>query len=224
MKKKVIRAAAIILSLIGLALLLSERPGHLLRGEHAAGKKSVARQTGGKVPVAFQSTSPARPPVLSKKQRALLKGARSRLGDKYDSGYYSKGYPPEGKSACVDVIYFAYKRIGINLRKEVNDDIQKNPNLYPVNRDSAINHRWSPNLIVWFRRHTTVLSKKKISTYQAGDVVFWSLTGDGVADHCGIISDRKTKYGIPLVIHQFPPECKEEDCLNYWPIMGHFRI
>lgn len=164
---------------------------------------------------------------MDRKQESLLSGARARLGDEYDSDYYSGGYPPDGKSACVDIVNYAYLKMGVDLREKVNGDIQSSPDLYPVRRDYDINHRWCPNTIVWFRRFTVSLpvktDEKNIKTWKAGDVVFWSMADDGVADHCGIISDKKTGNGIPLVIHQFPPECKEEDVLNRWVILGHFR-
>lgn len=161
---------------------------------------------------------------LSRNQKLILEGARSRLGDRYDSGYYSYGYPPQGRSACVDVLYFAFKKIGIDLQVEVNRDMRQNPGPYPAHRDYAINHRWAPNLFVWFKRHARSFSGKSLSEWEPGDVIFWSLTGDGVADHCGIVSDKKNPDGRPLVVHQFPPTCREEDVLNRWQIMGHFRL
>ncbi len=164
---------------------------------------------------------------LPEKQRNLLDGARSRLGDIYDASYYSEGEPPKGKSACVDVVYYAFLKIGVNLRDEVDRDIRANPSIYPARGDYAINHRRCPNLIVWFKAFSENLTKKtekkNLAEWKPGDVVFWSLTNDGVADHVGVISEVKTDEGVPLVIHQFPPSCKEEDVLNRWTIMGHYR-
>ena len=164
---------------------------------------------------------------LPEKQKKLLDGARSRLGDIYDASYYAEGEPPEGKSACVDVVYYAFLKIGVNLRDEVDRDIRANPSIYPAKGDYAINHRRCPNLIVWFKAFSQNLTKKtdkkNLAEWKPGDVVFWSLTNDGVADHVGVISERKTDEGVPLVIHQFPPTCEEEDVLNHWTIMGHFR-
>ncbi|MCD4786181.1 MAG: DUF1287 domain-containing protein [Candidatus Eremiobacteraeota bacterium] len=177
--------------------------------------------------VKFKNKTDENKVKLTNKQKLLLEGARLRLGDEYDASYYSEGHPPDGKSACVDVVYYAYKKIGVNLQKKVNADLRSNPGIYPAKGDYAINHRRCPNLIVWFRRFTKSLDRKSkgksLSGWKPGDVVFWSLTNDGVADHCGIISDKKTDDGVPLAIHQFPPECKEEDVLNDWVIMGHFR-
>lgn len=148
-------------------------------------------------------------------KKALIDGARTRLGDAYDSGYYAQGYPPRGKSACVDVLYFACQRVSLDLQSEVDKDIQRRPDLYPSVRDRAINHRWAPNLIVYFRRHWKVLPND--GQWEPGDVVFWSLTDDGVADHCGLVTNP------PFVIHQFPPLCAEHPVLLGWKVMGHFR-
>lgn len=164
---------------------------------------------------------------LPEKQKKLLDGARSRLGDVYDASYYAEGEPPKGRSACVDVVYYAYLNMGVNLRDEMDKDIRANPSLYPAKGDYAINHRRCQNQIVWFKAFTKILTKKtdkkNFMEWQPGDVVFWSLTNDEVADHVGIVSERKTEEGIPVIIHQFPPTCREEDVLNRWTIMGHFR-
>lgn len=154
-------------------------------------------------------------PRSQKIQQALVEGARTRIGDRYDSGYYAEGHPPKGKSACVDVLYYACQRVSLDLQSEVDKDLRAHPDLYPSRRDRAINHRWAPNLIVWFRRHWINLPKDR--DWQRGDVVFWSLTDDGVADHCGLVTDP------PFVIHQFPPDCSEQPVLLGWKVMGHFR-
>jgi len=200
-------------------------------GKNGNPKPGIAKDSRKKKKGLFDKDSPAKSaytpsPLLTKKQNALLEGARSRLGDIYDASYYAKGHPPDGKSACVDVVYYAYKKIGIDLQEKVDADVRSQGRLYPNLGDRAINHRRCPNLIVWFRGFITSLTKKTdrkhLKQWQPGDVVF-CLQNDGVADHVGIISDYKTDKGVPLVIHQFPPKCKEEDVLNRWVIMGHFR-
>ena len=148
-------------------------------------------------------------------RRALVEGARTRLGDRYDSDYYGEGHPPKGKSACVDVLYYACQRVSLDLQEQVDRDIRSHPDLYPSIRDRAIDHRWAPNLIVWFRRHWVNLPKDR--DFQKGDFVFWSLSDDGVADHCGVVTEP------PFVIHQFPPMCCEHPVLLGWKVMGHFR-
>ena len=149
---------------------------------------------------------------------AFVAGARTCVGERYDASYHAGGPTPPGRGACPEVPYYAFKAIGRNLQKEVNADIRRQPGGYPLLRDDNIDYRWCPNLIVWFKRHT-----RAVLDWQPGDVVFWSLTGDGVADHVGVVSDRKAGARY-LVIHNFPPACTEDDSLGRWAVVGHFRL
>lgn len=173
----------------------------------------------------------ASPQVISKRENALLSGARSCLGNIYDARYYSGGTPPKGRGACTDVLYYALLQTGVNLRDEVDKDILNNPGYYTniSTRDRNIDYRRCPNLIIWFKGYTKILttavSKDTLSQWKPGDIVFWNFehNRNGVADHCGIISDRRNKDGIPLVIHNLGPRCTEDDILRQWMIIGHFR-
>ncbi|MEW6276998.1 MAG: DUF1287 domain-containing protein [Candidatus Eremiobacterota bacterium] len=151
----------------------------------------------------------------------LLAGARTCLGDVYDSGYYSGGPPPRGRGACTEVLYYAFLNVGLDLQDRVDRDIRSHPGLYPNRRDRNIDYRWCPNLIVWFRRHASELPKDR--DFRAGDVVFWSMLNDGVADHCGLVSDRTGPRGKPLVVHNVGPYCAEDASLGRWTVVGHFR-
>jgi uncharacterized protein YijF (DUF1287 family) len=158
---------------------------------------------------------------------AIVSGARKCVGNIYDAGYYSGGPPPKGRGACTDVLYYAFLKAGVNLQSEIDSDISRNPAGYPNIRDRNIDYRWCPNLIIWYSRYAsrkpTAVNALTLSEWKAGDVVFWSIVRDGVADHCGIISDVRTPRGVPLVIHNFPPRCTEDDVLTRWMIVGHFR-
>lgn len=156
-------------------------------------------------------------PKHSSEQEALLRGARSTLGDTYDDGYYAGGVPPDGRGACTDVIYQAYLAAGINLQEEIEKDIALNAYGYPNLGDRNINYRRAPNLIVWFERHTKSLPID--ADFQPGDIVFWSLLNDGVADHVGVVAEREG-----IVVHNIGPRCREDAALHHWPILGHFRI
>jgi uncharacterized protein YijF (DUF1287 family) len=61
------------------------------------------------------------------------------------------------------------------------------------------------------------------ASYAPGDVMVWSLHNNGQAEHVGIISDRKGPRGLPLVIHNIGPHPSEEDVLDAWQILGHYR-
>lgn len=149
-----------------------------------------------------------------------LKAASKHVGDHYDAAYVAGGRPPRGRSACVDVLVSACRAQGRDLQELIQQDASCGE--YPLLRDRNIDHRWAPNLKVWMRRHLRSLPWNR--DFQPGDFVFWSLTGDGVADHCGVISDRKGASGKWMVIHQFPPRCLEEDCLGRWQVAGHYRM
>ena len=53
----------------------------------------------------------------------------------YDPGYFRMSYPngdvPPGKGVCTDVIIRAYRKIGIDLQKEVHEDMMANFSKYP---------------------------------------------------------------------------------------------
>lgn len=149
-----------------------------------------------------------------------IAAARRHLGDRYSAAYFQGGYPPKGQSACVDVVVSACRARGVDLREAVQRDA--NCGLYPWLRDRDIDHRWAPNLRVWMQRHAENCPKNR--DFRPGDFIFWSLTGDGVADHCGVVSDQRGLSGKWRVIHQYPPLCQEEDCLGRWSVVGHFRL
>ena len=115
------------------------------------------------------------------------------------------------------MVYRAYLSAGVNLQDSIEQDISSNPQGYPNLGDANINYRRAPNLIVWFERHTRTLPLDR--DFQAGDIIFWSLRDDGVADHVGVVSDRPG-----YVIHNFPPRSREDGVLTKWRIAGHFRL
>ena len=55
----------------------------------------------------------------------------------YDPSYFSISYPngdvPANKGVCTDVIIRAYRKLGIDLQKEVHEDMKINFNIYPKN-------------------------------------------------------------------------------------------
>ena len=150
----------------------------------------------------------------------------------YDPNYYSIDYPngdiPENKGVCTDVIIRAYRKLGIDLQKEVHEDIRDNFNKYPNNwgltvQDKNIDHRRVPNLIVFFSRHGIA---KQITgnpnDYIPGDIVCWDL-GGGVT-HIGIIVNKRSRDDKRyLVVHNIGSGQELEDCLFTYKIIGHYR-
>jgi len=77
----------------------------------------------------------------------------------YDPAYYSIDYPngdvPADKGVCTDVVIRAYRKLGVDLQKEVHEDMVLNFGKYPrtwglTRTDKNIDHRRVPNLMVFF--------------------------------------------------------------------------
>lgn len=150
----------------------------------------------------------------------------------YDPTYFDIPYPngdvPANKGVCTDVVIRAYRKLGIDLQKEVHIDMQSNFEAYPKTwglktTDSNIDHRRVPNLMVFFKRHGAELAiTKNAKDYQTGDIVCWNLGRN--LTHIGIVSSLKTKDGKrPLIIHNIGYGQVLEDCLFNFTITGHYR-
>jgi len=153
---------------------------------------------------------------------------------RYDSKYVRIVYPggdvPAGTGACTDEVIRAYRALGIDLQKEVHEDMAANFGSYPSHArwmlqhpDANIDHRRVPNLMVFFSRKGTLLATSTAAEdYGPGDVVTWDL-GGGVP-HIGIVVDRKSAgTGRYLVVHNIGEGPKMEDVLFRWKITGHYR-
>jgi uncharacterized protein YijF (DUF1287 family) len=164
----------------------------------------------------------------------ILLGARSEVtnGTRYDASYVSIDYPagdvdPDA-GACTDVVIRAFRHAGIDLQQLIHEDMRENFQLYPDNwglkaPDPNIDHRRVPNQMLFFERFGTALTlqvEDHLQEWRWGDVVYWRFV-DG-REHCGVISDRTGRDGVPLVIHN-AGIAREENCLQRWEIIGHFR-
>ena len=149
----------------------------------------------------------------------------------YDPSYFQIGYPngdvPSDKGVCTDVIIRAYRKLGIDLQKEVHEDMKANFDKYPKkwglsSTDKNIDHRRVPNLMTFFSRHGTVKKISQVpSDYQPGDIVCWDL-GGGIT-HIGIVSRKKTEdKQRHLIIHNIGAGQVLEDCLFQFKIIGHY--
>ena len=123
----------------------------------------------------------------------------------YDPSYIQIAYPngdvPANKGVCTDVVIRAYRKLGIDLQKEVHEDMRTNFNKYPKNwglsrPDRNIDHRRVPNLMTFFSRFGTI---KNYSDYQPGDIICWDLNGNGLT-HIGIVSRKKSNDGERYLI------------------------
>jgi uncharacterized protein YijF (DUF1287 family) len=88
--------------------------------------------------------------------------------------------------------------------------------------DSNIDHRRVPNLAIFFSRKGKALPVSRNAVdYAPGDVVTWRLPS-GVP-HIGIVSDLRTRAGVPLVVHNIGSGTQEEDSLFSFTLTGHYR-
>ncbi|MFD1614183.1 DUF1287 domain-containing protein [Gelatiniphilus marinus] len=151
----------------------------------------------------------------------------------YDPSYFSIAYPngdvPSNKGVCTDVIIRAYRKLGIDLQKEVHEDMKANFNAYPKiwglkTTDKNIDHRRVPNLMTYFKRKG---AEKPITNnandYKPGDLVCWDLKD--AASHIGIVVNKKSNDGKRhLIVHNIGSGQVLEDCLFSFKIIGHYRF
>ena len=151
---------------------------------------------------------------------------------KYDPSYFVIAYPngdvPADKGVCTDVIIRAYRKMGIDLQKEVHEDMAQNFSIYPKDwglkkPDTNIDHRRVPNLKTFFARHGTSLRPTtNPNDYKPGDIVTWDL-GKGIS-HIGIvIKNRSDDNKRNLIVHNIGNGQEISDCLLSFRITGHYR-
>jgi len=167
----------------------------------------------------------------------VLIGARKTAlnADSYDGRYERIDYPlgdvPRNIGVCTDVVIRAVRNAGIDLQREVHEDIGRAPKAYPsVSRANAnIDHRRVRSLLPYFERHFEAHSAAPTAgdPYRAGDVVFMDTFRDrsGV-EHVGIVSDQQNTEGVPLVINNWTDGTvtTDMDLLSSVPVTHRFRV
>jgi uncharacterized protein len=150
----------------------------------------------------------------------------------YDPAYFTIKYPngdvPYNKGVCTDVVIRAYRKMGIDLQKNVHEDMKKNFSKYPKtwglkHTDTNIDHRRVPNLMVYFAKYGIVKSTStEPQNYLPGDIVCWNL--GGAVTHIGMVSNKKTKDNKRyLMVHNIGAGQVLEDCLFSYKIIGHYQ-
>lgn len=152
---------------------------------------------------------------------------------RYDPAYVRLSYPngdvPSDRGVCTDVIIRAYRKLGVDLQKEVHEDMKANFGLYPkmwgLSRpDRNIDHRRVPNLMTYFSRHGVVKPiTANAKDYVPGDIVCWNL-GGGLT-HLGIVSNKKSADGQRyMIVHNIGAGQVLEDVLFSYTIIGHYQF
>jgi uncharacterized protein len=149
----------------------------------------------------------------------------------YDPSYFRIDYPngdvPKDKGVCTDVVIRTYRKLGIDLQKEVHEDMKANFHLYPKTwglkqPDKNIDHRRVPNLMLFFSRYGTAKSiTQNAKDYLPGDIVCWNL--GGAVTHIGIVVKQKSADGQRyMIMHNIGGGQVIEDCLFNYKIIGHY--
>ena len=173
--------------------------------------------------------------IASPEIRKILESAmqQTETTKSYDPGYvvipYPNGDVPPETGVCTDVVIRAFRSAGVDLQREVHEDMRENFSAYPKKwnlpkPDTNIDHRRVPNLQTFFERKGKSLPvTQNAENYQPGDVVSWDLDGKGMT-HIGVVSNILSENtGRFLIIHNIGAGAKVEDVLFDWKITGHFR-
>lgn len=151
----------------------------------------------------------------------------------YDPAYAKLDYPggdvPIERGVCADVIVRAFRSAGVDLQKEVHEDMTRSFAAYPARwglrrPDSNIDHRRVPNLMTFFSRGgKSVPITRNSADYIPGDVVSWEL--ENHSTHIGLVVDAVAD-GTPnyLMVHNIGSGARIEDVLMAWKITGHYRM
>jgi len=150
---------------------------------------------------------------------------------RYDADYTKIAYPngdvAKDRGVCTDVVIRSYRKLGIDLQKEVHEDMAANFSKYPKSwglqgTDTNIDHRRVPNLEVFFsRKGKSLLVSKNPADYKPGDIVSWRLPSG--RPHIGIVVDKKGAGGRYKMVHNIGYGQALEDCLFEYTINGHYR-
>ena len=170
-------------------------------------------------------------PFLDKLVEAAV--ARSQEKVRYDPTYFKIEYPngdvPAEVGVCTDEVIRSYRKVGVDLQREVHEDMKQNFSAYPKKwglkkTDTNIDHRRVPNLMVFFERQGAALPvTDRAADYKPGDVVTWDL-GNGLT-HIGIVVNIPSAGDESrlLIEHNIGAGPQIEDVLFNWKITGHYR-
>lgn len=157
--------------------------------------------------------------------------AQIRVTTSYDPSYVRLTYPggdvPPETGVCADVVVRAFRKAGVDLQKEVHEDMTRKFKAYPQRwglrrPDRNIDHRRVPNLMTFFKRAGKELPiTAQAGDYLPGDVVAWDL-GGGLT-HIGIVSEERSSGGRRHMVHNIGRGAQLEDVLFSWKVIGHYR-
>lgn len=202
----------------------------------------LAAQTGCTRPAQYPTARATPSPVVTKplsnqaspqlKQIIDAATEQTKITTGYDPAYVGIAYPggdvaPE-TGVCSDVVVRSFRKAGIDLQKELHEDMVRDWAVYPKKwgasrPDANIDHRRVLNLTTWFDRQRKSLPvTTKRDDYLPGDIVAWDLGNN--LDHIGLVvnvySEESKGY---LIVHNIGLGARAEDVLFNWKITGHYR-
>lgn len=153
----------------------------------------------------------------------------------YDPAYRRIAYPmgdvAADRGVCTDVVIRAYRTLGIDLQKQVHQDMNRAFAAYPnmwglTGPDTNIDHRRVPNLETFFARHGQKLPLAQTGeAYLPGDIVTWRLGSRASLPHIGLVTGLKSRDGTrPLIVHNVGVGPQLEDVLFAYQLHGHYRF
>ena len=174
------------------------------------------------------------PANASPQLRQLVEGAieQSKVTTGYDPSWVKIDYPngdvPGDTGVCSDVVVRAFRKAGIDLQKEVHEDMTRARSEYPrkwgaSGTDTNIDHRRVLNLTTYFDRQGKSLPiTDDRADYLPGDVVAWDLSEGH--EHIGILTNLSSEPDKHyLIVHNIGAGARVEDVLLAWKIIGHSR-
>ena len=168
----------------------------------------------------------------------VLIGAKKTVlnADAYTEGWtdirqYPGGDVPRNQGVCTDVIVRAVRNAGVDLQKELHEDILRARGVYPKNAGNwQIDQRRVLTLLPYFQRHWSKRSAKlddPNDPLRPGDVIFMDTFPKKFGpDHIGIISDTIGESGLPLVVNNWTNgySTREMDLLTFVPVLARYRL
>ena len=151
----------------------------------------------------------------------------AKFNPKYKSDYYAGGYAPiEKEGVSSDLIWYAFKEAGYDLKYMVSKDISKNKKKYYASlSDENIDFRRVANLDVFLTRYAKQLTT---DMYQVGEFMPGDILVFDYDEHIAMVSDKYTKDGVPYIIsnRNEKQKKKEENILEKTDlnITGHYRF
>lgn len=155
---------------------------------------------------------------------ALAAAAEAQTGDLvvYTDGYRQLSYPMGDVSAlygvCTDVVIRAYRAVGVDLQQAV-----KRAGI--GSGDESIDHRRTDVLRRFFARAGASIPPTDIAEdYLPGDIVTYHRPqNSGSQSHIAVVSNRLSRAGRPMIVHNRGWGPQIEDALFVDRITGHYR-